>query len=323
MSAEQRGSDPRVSIVLLTLDGAATLPALLRALRQQRTDFAFEIIAIDSGSGDETPGILRGSVDRLIQIAPASFNHGLTRNLGCESARGRALVMLVQDAVPATRDWLQALAAPVLEGGLVAGSYGRQLPRAEASRIARRMLARWVASQPQPRRQRLESAAALERLPPGERLRACAFDNVCSCISRAVWREHPFAETSFAEDLAWAKEVLLCGYELVYLPDASVYHSHDRSLCYELQRTISAHRRLHELFELRTVPSLPRLAEAMGATLLDHLGCLLTEPGPRPDPDEVGRALGLALVWPLGQYLGGGRHAGRLVDAMSWLSGPC
>jgi hypothetical protein len=69
------------------------------------------------------------------------------------------------------------------------------------------------------------------------RLVRCAFDNVCSCIRRTAWTEHPFRAAPIAEDLQWAHDVLLAGYSLAFVPDAVVLHSHDRSPIYEFKRT--------------------------------------------------------------------------------------
>ena len=98
----------RLSVVLPTKNGTATLPALLDALDEQRTTFPLEVVAIDSGSRDGTRDLLALRVDRLIEIAPSEFDHGTTRNLGIEASRGELVVLLVQDAIPASADWLAA-----------------------------------------------------------------------------------------------------------------------------------------------------------------------------------------------------------------------
>jgi len=49
---------------------------------------------------------------RLFPIPPETFNHGATRNLGLQNALGKTCVMLVQDAVPVGRTWLEDLVAP-------------------------------------------------------------------------------------------------------------------------------------------------------------------------------------------------------------------
>jgi rhamnosyltransferase len=313
-------SAPKVSIVVPTYNGADTLPALLDAVEGQRTDFGYELVAVDSGSDDGTLDLLKSRTQQLIRIPKDTFNHGLTRNLGIEKARGEVVVLMVQDAVPASSDWLRLLIAPLLESPRVAGTFARQIPRPEASRIARRMMARWVAAQDAPTHQRLNSAPDLERMRPDERLRVCAFDNVCSAISRTVWNDHPFPEARFAEDLEWAKTVVGAGYETIFVPEAAVFHSHDRSLSYELERTYIAHRRLYELFGLRTIPTPRHLCRSWLVTLWDHLQCLVSEPGPVAGPREIARTMGLAFVWPLGQYLGG-RAGANGAPSVSLLTG--
>ena len=96
-------------------------------------------------------------------------------------------------------------------------------------------------------------------------------------------------------------EVLLAGHRLAYVPEAEVIHSHDRSARYEFARTCVLHRRLYELFQLRTIPTLPLLARAIASSLVVHLRC---QTQASRVLDGSGRAIALAFAWPLGQYLG-------------------
>jgi hypothetical protein len=77
-----------------------------------------------------------------------------------------------------------------------------------------------------------------------------------------------------------------------------VRHSHDRSPSAEFDRTRLLHRRLRELFGLRTIPTIASLSAAIGHCVLLHLRCERTTPNAWP------RAVALAVAWPLGQYLG-------------------
>lgn len=290
---------PRVSIVMPTRNGMATLPAVLDAISSQRVEFPFEIIAVDSASSDGTADLLRGRVDRLIGISDDAFDHGLTRNVGIQQARGELVVLLVQDALPASDSWLARLTAPLFADQRIAGAFARQLPRPDASAITRYHLERWIASSPVARAIALSGRAELEALDPMAQLERCVFDNVCSCIRRSVWSQHRFRPTPIAEDIEWAREVLLSGYTLAYVPAAEVIHSHDRSARYEFLRTYVLHRRLYDLFGLRTIPTVPLLARAIASSLVAHLRC--------QQPRAVGataRAMALAFAWPLGQYLG-------------------
>lgn len=294
-------SAPLVSVVLPTRNGAATLPDLLDMLQRQRTDFSFEVIAIDSGSTDGTVDLLRPRVNRLIGIAADAFDHGLTRNAAIEQARGKFVVMLVQDAVPASEDWLALLTAPLRTDGTLAGTYARQRPRPDTSAITRYYLNRSLAASDAARVEIITSREAFEALDPMARLRACTFDNVCSCLRKSVWERHPFKATPIGEDVEWARDVLLDGARLAYLPEAVVIHAHDRSARYEFARTRTLHRRLYELFGLRTIPNLTALARAVASSLRLHWRCGRTEAW---STQGMVRGVALAVAWPAGQYLG-------------------
>ena len=296
-------SVPAASVLLLTCNAMPQLAELWQRLAAQELEGGFEVIAIDSESSDGSAEFLAPRVDRLIRIARKSFDHGATRNLGIEAARAERVALLVQDALPASTRWLAELTAPLAEAQ-VAGAFSRQLPARGASALARHQLSGWVGASERPRRVRLEPEA-FARLTPIERLHACAFDNVSSCLQRAVWRQHPFPETPIAEDLAWGKRVLLGGYTIAYAPASAVIHSHDRSLRYELERTRLLHEQLQRLFGLETIGSMPALARAVAASIPLHARCLAADAADAvPRPGEWLRVLGLAGVWPAGQYLG-------------------
>ncbi len=293
---------PLVSIVVPTWNGAATLPALLAAVRAQEADFDFEVVAIDSASTDGSIAILEPAADRVLRIAPGAFNHGGTRNDAIAASRGTFVALLVQDAIPASREWLARLIAPLRADPGLAGTYARQVPRPDASPLTRRYLEHWEASALAPRETAIRGRDELEALAPLERYRRCVFDNVSSAIRRSVWERHPFPVTAIAEDVEWARDVLLAGHRIRYVPDAVVVHSHERSARYELERTYLVHQRLRALFGLRLVPTPAHLAAASARNVVRHLrwvaadGSILSAEG--------ARALALAAAFPLGQYLG-------------------
>ena len=341
---------PLVSVLLLTHNGADTLPGVLAAIKAQNVSFPYELVAVDSGSRDGTTDLLRTRVDRLVDIPEADFDHGTTRNLGIEACRAPFVVLLVQDAEPESPAWLSRLVAPLLAPesvrvgdpatGLVAcqpqpwrpsaaaapktppdgrqppaslrvehdrfaGTYARQIARPGASAVTRAYLARYAAAATKPRVQSLAGLEALDALSPAERLAACTFDNVCSCIRRAVWQEHPFKATPIGEDLEWAKEVMLAGYQLAYVPEALVVHSHNRPAGYELRRTYLVHQRLRRLFGLATVPSTLHLVRSIAVSAVSHTRWALGAPiGASSKLAQFPRALALAVAFPLGQYLG-------------------
>lgn len=243
-----------VSIVIPTRNGGETIDAVLDAIFRQKKVEAPEVVIVDSGSKDHTLSIAKHYPVTIIQIPPQTFNHGETRNHGIRKTKGEYLVLITQDAEPANEFWLNAMVNNFADPQ-VAGVYCRQIPRDDADVITKRRLNNWLTGRNERHAVRISDWSFYETLHPMEKYVFCNFDNVCSCIRRTVWEKIPFEKTYFAEDIGWSKQVLEAGYTIVYEPEAAVYHSHNRSVWYEYERTYVCHRRLFALFALQTIPS--------------------------------------------------------------------
>jgi rhamnosyltransferase len=295
---------PDVSVVLPTKNAGPRLADVLEAVRNQDTGRQVEIVAFDSGSTDGTVRLLQEHGARVTEIPPSEFNHGETRNHAIASSRGRLVVLLTQDALPANRQWMEALLSP-FDDDNVAGTYARQIPLPDADALTRRNLESWVTGSDQRRVQQLPDRASYLRLHPLERYKLCCFDDVCSAIRRDAWERIPYEWAYFAEDLDWGKKALEAGWSLVYEPRAAVVHSHDRSVWYEYKRTYLCHRRLYELFGLRSVPTLrDALRNSARGGLADAAYAWRRQPGWRRRTGLALRAPLLALLSNLAQWRG-------------------
>ena len=267
----------RATVVVPVKDGGALLEALLSGLQHQEVPGGLEVLAIDSGSSDGSLETLRRRGVRLIEVPPTAFDHGETRNLGAREAKGTVALFMSQDVVPSDGHVVRRLVEAVEKDPRLAGAFARQVPRAEADPLTRRDLSSWVAARPEPRTVFLEDHAAFASLPPLERHRLTAFDNVASAVRRDVLLAHPFAPTRFGEDVEWGQRMLRLGYGLAYVPDAVVVHSHPRTARALLRRNYLGHRLLHRLFGLRTVPDAPHLVRASIGAVVGDVGTLLRE----------------------------------------------
>ncbi|MFQ5353526.1 MAG: glycosyltransferase family 2 protein [Thermodesulfobacteriota bacterium] len=289
----------RVSIVIPSFNGGALLDECLEAIFSQETELSFEVLVIDSGSTDGTVERLKRFSHplRLVEIAPEKFNHGLTRNRGIELAKGEFVVLMTQDAVPADNRWLDALINPFYEDPRVAGVYARQLPRSGANVLTKRHLEAWLTGRTKRHVSYISSRDEYENMRPMEKYFLCNFDDVCSAIRKSVWEKIPYVKTDFGEDLVWSKKALLAGFKIVYEPGARVVHSHSRSLGYEYRRTRLCHRRLHEIFGVRTVPTWTRLVRYACKSMGRDVVYLLME-----EPSAPGKIF-LILRAPFASFL--------------------
>ena len=208
------------SILVLAKDEAANIKLCLDAVFAQKAECKFEVIVIDSGSVDQTVEIARKYPLRLKEIPAQAFHHARTRNYAAELAKGQVLVYLAADAVPTTDGWLSALMENFAEPQ-VGAVYGRHLPKLGSTFE---------------RQDALEAVYGQERLVKNrgarERLgyRYYHMSTVNAAVRRDVWEKTRFPEhLKVFEDLGIAKRILDGGWEIVYEPRASVYHSHDHT----------------------------------------------------------------------------------------------
>jgi glycosyltransferase involved in cell wall biosynthesis len=238
-------ADPLASVVIPTLNGGDRFKKCIEAVKEQDLPGGFEIVVIDSGSFDGTAEFAQENTN-LIRIKKEDFNHGRARNQAISECRGKAVALLVQDAVPLDKNWLRYLVETVLEDG-VAGVYSRQVPRPDCPPFIRARLERWSASTNEREVKVLSGEDELMSLPILSRIGRISFDNVSSCIRKDVWEKHPFPERRFGEDAAWSREALLAGYKVIFEPRSVVEHSHANSMWYEFKRIYLDHRNWREV----------------------------------------------------------------------------
>jgi HEAT repeat protein len=204
-SSESEGSRPSVSVVVRFKDEITHIDAVLRAVREQRTEFEVEVIGVDNRSVDGSREVAERYADRVIEVA--DYRPGTALNRAAAEARGDLVVALSAHAVPASSDWLASLTAHARNSDLI-GVYGAQVYPVNSRFLDRRDLA--IFSDPEPRIERVDSD----------------FWNANSVFPLSRWRELPFDELVIElEDHHWTKRLLARGDLAVrYEPAAPVYH---------------------------------------------------------------------------------------------------
>ena len=252
-------SGPKASVVLLTLNAGPIFAETLEGVFAQKINGEFEVVVLDSGSTDGTPGLARARGAAVHAVPGSAFDHGATRDRGLSLARGEYVALLVQDAVPLDDRWLAAMVETFENDPLVAGVYGRQVPRPGSSPLARVLVTNAPTAGLERRVQHAGGPERYRALPPVKRRGISLFDNVSSCLRRSVWEEIPFGRTGFGEDLRWGARAVARGHKLVYEPRSAVVHSHERGPLYDLRRHYAEGLLLLDLFGLAPVPTFASL----------------------------------------------------------------
>lgn len=291
-----------ISIIIPAKDEAQNIARCLESIFRQKVSFSFEVMVIDSGSSDNTTGIVRLFPGvKLVEIPPETFGHGRTRNLGAEMTTGDVIIYLNADAIPVDDRWLYHLAAPLLDGPDkdLAGVFSRHLPKTNCHLYMVRDL---LKSMPGDRPEVRTHASVLDFM---------VFSTVSCAIRRDLWRSDPFQDDILiAEDQQWARRILEKGYKILYQPASMVYHSHNystRELYRVKQRVGLSEDRFKNRFNAVISGFILALAGWLSKVAGDIAFILL--PGPRKMPlkkklKETGTALKARTASFMGRYSG-------------------
>lgn len=198
---------PEISIILRTKNEERWIAHCLDALFKQ--DYSdFEVILVDNNSTDHTVKVAsRFPLAKIINID--KFLPGKALNEGIRASSGKFLVCLSAHCIPKGNNWLSCLRRNFDDAEKVAGVYGRQLPLSFSSTIDKRDL---LIVFGQDRRVQVKDYF---------------FHNANSMLRRDIWDQYPFdEEATNIEDRIWGKAVISAGFNIIYEPDAAVYHHH-------------------------------------------------------------------------------------------------
>ncbi|WP_136798301.1 glycosyltransferase family 2 protein [Desulfosediminicola ganghwensis] len=221
--------DPmNLSIIIPVCNGEKYLRSLFESLASQTLQ-AEEILVVDSSSTDGSVAICNDFGVDLTIIAREDFDHGGTRTMMAQKARGELLLFMTQDAIPKDDKAVENLVAPFADQEQLAMTYGRQLPRQDASFAAAHLRHFNYLDQSMVRRYQDRKTAGL--------------GTIFTSNSFAAFRASALAEIGyfkdsliFGEDTFAAGRLLQKGYIAQYVSEAVVYHSHNYKISQEFKR---------------------------------------------------------------------------------------
>jgi len=102
-----------------------------KRIKQQKTSFPIEIVAIYHGNDEESFKKLKKHADKVLRVSKndydfsilndlgsniTSSNYISTRDMACDLASGKYIVTMSIDALPANDQWLENIARPLIDG---------------------------------------------------------------------------------------------------------------------------------------------------------------------------------------------------------------
>ena len=165
-----------------------------------------EVVLVDNCSTDQTVKIAREFPVKVVNIV--EFLPGEAINKGIKASSGKIIVCLSGHCIPKNSNWLANLINETNNPN-IAGVYGRQEPLSYSSDLDKRDLL---------------TVFGLDRKV---QYKDSFFHNANSAFRKEVWEKFQFDERATnIEDRLWGQKVIEAGYQIVYEPEASVFHWH-------------------------------------------------------------------------------------------------
>jgi glycosyltransferase involved in cell wall biosynthesis len=227
---------PTTAVVVPTKNGMPLVAEVFAAIARERPD---EFLVVDSGSTDGTVAAARAAGATVLEIDPATFGHGRTRNLAVGEVSADIVCFITQDATPVV-GWLQAYVDAFAEDERIAAAFGPHLPRPDTSpMIARELIDFFGPFSPSGRVQ-----VHHRHDEPGWHPEFLS--NANAAYRRSALLQIPFRDVGYAEDQAFARDAYAGGWAKAYQPRAAVLHAHDYPWVSFLRRYFDEYRGLRE-----------------------------------------------------------------------------
>ena len=246
MENNQLWKNYTVDVIIPTYRSDDKLDQLLTKLNEQ-TIKPKRIIILHTeeyqGQPQPLPVIPESNIS-VIPIDKSDFDHGGTRRLGADISEADILMFMTQDAVPVDNYLIERLIEPY-QNQKVAATYARQLPNKNDT-----VLEKYTRRFNYPKMSRIKSSVDIEKL--GIKTFFCS--NVCATYRSATY--HMLGgfvnKTIFNEDMIMAFGIIRSGYQIAYVAEAKVVHSHKYTYIQQFTRNFDlgvSHKQYAGLFE--------------------------------------------------------------------------
>ena len=213
-SHKARATKKMISVVIPTYNAERTIEESLEAITNQTlSSNEYEVIVVDDGSTDSTLRLAKKYP--VLIIEQKHMGAAVARNTGVKSAKGEIIVFTDSDCVPEP-DWVAEMVSPIRGNG-IAGVKGAYRTR------QKKLLARFSQIEFEDRYEKLRHYEYIDFVDS----HAAAFTKEAFL---SVGGFNPTFPVASNEDVDLSYKLAERGYQMVFNPDAVVYHYHPDTL---------------------------------------------------------------------------------------------
>ncbi|WP_319782284.1 glycosyltransferase family 2 protein [Oceanisphaera sp. IT1-181] len=221
----------KLALIIPCYNAAAYLSTLLPVLAEWlgRNTADRELLFVDSSSKDGTADLLTAAnLGRVLSVNSADFDHGGTRAWAVEQVSAEVVVLMTQDALPTSADAIDRLVAAFVNPK-VGAAFGRQLPYEQCHLFGKHL--RYFNYTAQSYVRALSDS-------PRVGIKTAFLSNSFAAYRRSALLDIGNFKNGLilGEDSYAGGRLLLAGYELAYVAEAQVYHSHSYTIWQEFKR---------------------------------------------------------------------------------------
>jgi len=206
-----RPNPESISLVMRSYNEGWAIGGTLDMLFKQSHPARIELIVIDSGSTDNSIGIIQShNPAQLVQIKSSEYVPGKVLNDGLRRSTNEWVVFLNADATPANREWLGELMEVALAAEQPGTAFSRQVPRPDCDAVHAHDYDRCFG-------------------PDRESRNWPHFFSMVSCVvHKPTWEVFPFREDlQYAEDHEWSLRLKNAGHAVDFAERSLAVHSHN------------------------------------------------------------------------------------------------
>lgn len=176
-------------------------------------DTPYRLFVMDNESSDGTRELVEHYAHKIIDVPAGTYVPGRVLNEGMRATSSPIVVFLNSDCTPVDSSWLSNLVDGFELEVECAARFGRQMPRPDCGPLLAK-----------------DTDDTFGDGTEQASWKHC-FSMASSAIRRDIWEEMPFDDhLTYSEDIDWTWRAKQRGYEIRYMPESRVLHSHNYTL---------------------------------------------------------------------------------------------